>query len=135
VSTVITTVEPTTVTVGFDDDVTIETTTQTVSIEVEVAGPQGGQGPAGVTANSSLALQPELLIVGAITRNSSNVVTSAAVVWPDGVSGTYTSLTFDSATGAVNSYQITKGAATYTQPTLTRNSAGAVTNRPAIVVT
>ena len=44
-ATVITTVEPTTVTVGFDDDVTIETTTQSVSIEVEVAGPQGGQGP------------------------------------------------------------------------------------------
>jgi len=83
----------------------------------------------------ALAQDPELIITGSITRNSSNVVTSAAVVWPDGVTGTYTSLTFDSATGAVNSYQITKGSATYTQPTLTRNSAGAVTNRPAIVVT
>jgi hypothetical protein len=49
---VITTVEPTTVTVGFDDDVTIETTTQTVSIEVEVAGPQGGQGPTPVLTSS-----------------------------------------------------------------------------------
>jgi hypothetical protein len=84
---------------------------------------------------ATLVQDPDLLVVGSITRNSSNVVTTAAVVWPDGVSGTYTSLTFDSATGAVNSYQITKGAAIYTQPTLTRNSAGAVTNRPAIVVT
>jgi len=83
----------------------------------------------------ALAQDPELIITGSITRNSSNVVTSAAVVWPDGVTGTYTSLSFDAATGAVNSYQITKGSATYTQPTLTRNSAGAVTNRPAIVVT
>lgn len=84
---------------------------------------------------TTLVQDPDLLVVGSITRDSSNVVTSAAVVWPDGVSGTYTSLSFDSATGAVNSYQITKGSATYTQPTLTRNSAGAVTNRPAIVVT
>jgi hypothetical protein len=84
---------------------------------------------------ATMAQDPELIITGSITRNSSNVVTSAAVVWPDATTGTYTSLTFDSATGAVNSYQITKGAATYTQPTLTRNSAGAVTNRPAIVVT
>ena len=84
---------------------------------------------------ATLAQEPELIVTGSITRNSSNVVTSAAVVWPDGVSGTYTSLTFDATTGAVNSYQITKGSATYTQPTLTRNSAGAVTNRPAIVVT
>jgi len=52
VATVITTVEPTTVTVGSDDDVTIATTTQTVNIEVEVAGPQGGQGPAPVLTST-----------------------------------------------------------------------------------
>ena len=51
-ATVITTVEPTTVTVGFDDDVTITTTTQTVNIEVEVAGPQGGQGPVPVLTST-----------------------------------------------------------------------------------
>ena len=134
--------------VSVVDDVTLVNVSETVTVLSEsVAGVQGpsgtngtngtngATGPAGIIANTSIALEPELLIVGSITRNSSNVLTSAAVVWPDAVSGTYTSLTFDSTTGAVNSYQITKGSAIYTQPTLTRNSDGAVTNRPGIVVT
>jgi hypothetical protein len=111
------------------------TTSYTSIVISNEQGAQGPTGPAGIVNNSTLAMEPELLITGSITRNSSGVVTSAAVVWSDGTTGTYTSLTFDSATGAVNSYQITKGSAIYTQPTLTRNSAGAVTNRPAIVVT
>jgi hypothetical protein len=135
VSTVIAVTEnPTTVT-STETTTTIATATVTTVVSQQVTGLQGPIGPAGVIANSSLALEPELLIVGNIYRNSSNVVTSASVQWPDGTTGTYTSLSFDSATGAVNSYKITKGIATYTQPILTRNSDGAVTNRPGIVIT
>jgi hypothetical protein len=83
----------------------------------------------------NLAKTPELIIDLVINRDSNGVVTTANVTWPDTVTGTYTTLSNDSTTGAVNSYSVTKGSTTYTQPTMTRNSLGAVTNRPAIVVT
>ena len=80
-STVITTVEPTTVVVGFDDDVTIATTTQTVNIEVEVAGPQGGQGPTGATGPSNV------LSIGTVAGGTSAAATitgtSPSQVLPD----------------------------------------------------
>lgn len=85
------------------------------------------------------AMAPDLLIVGAITRDANGVATSAPVVWPDGSPGTYTATTVSTAfPGAVDAYTITYGSPvtrTYTQPTVTRDSNGAVTNRPAIVVT
>lgn len=109
--------------------------TSAPNVEITLYSEYGSPSAIVLVSNKTLALDPELLITGSIVRNSSNVVTSANVVWTDGTVGVYTSLTFDSATGAVNSYQITKGSQIYTQPTLTRNSTGAVTNRPAIVVT
>lgn len=121
-------------------DVSIALTENITNVELTYPGPQGikgdtgATGAAGIIANTSLALEPGLLITGTITRNSSGIVTTAEVVWPDSDTGTYTSLTYDTATGAINSYQITKGTATYTQPAMTRDSSGAVTNRPAIVV-
>jgi len=83
----------------------------------------------------NLAQTPDLIISGTINRDANGVVTTANVTWPDTASGTYTTLSNDSTTGAVNSYSVTKGSTTYTQPTMTRNSIGAVTTRPAIVVT
>ncbi|MDJ0467288.1 hypothetical protein [Rhodococcoides fascians] len=63
---------------------------------------------------------------------------SAAVVWPDGTPGTFTVETVSTAfPGAVDGYRITYGSPvtkTYTQPTITRNAAGAATAVPAIVV-
>lgn len=108
------------------------------------AGAMGPQGPAGSPANlyttyPQLAANPDSIIVGEITRDSDGAATSASVVWPDGSPGTYTadivSTTFP---GAIDGYHITYGSPlirTYTQPTVTRNSLGAVTTRPAIVVT
>ncbi|TFI40251.1 hypothetical protein E4P29_25405 [Rhodococcus sp. 1R11] len=85
-----------------------------------------------------LAKNPDLLISGAITRNANQAVTSAAVVWPDGTPGTFTAETLSTAfPGAVDGYRITYGSPatkTYTQPTITRNAAGAATAVPAIVV-
>lgn len=59
-------------------------------------------------------------------------------MWPDGTPGTFTALVLSSAfPGAFDSYSITYGSPAtkiYTQPTITRNVAGAATAVPAIVV-
>jgi hypothetical protein len=83
-----------------------------------------------------LAKNPDTLIAGAVTVDGSDQVTSAAVLWPDGTPGTLT-ITSRDATGAVTAYNITYGSPankTFTQPTITRNSNGAATNVPQIVV-
>lgn len=82
------------------------------------------------------AKNPDLLIVGAVTLDGSDLVTSAAVVWPNGQPGTLTITSRDN-TGAVLAYNITYGSPvtkTFTQPTITRNANGAATNVPQIVV-
>lgn len=84
-----------------------------------------------------LAKNPDTLIAGAVTVDGSDLVTSAAVVWPNGQPGTLT-ITSRDATGAVLAYNITYGSPitkTFTQPTITRNANGAATNVPQIVVT
>lgn len=96
-------------------------------------GPAGQQGPAGPDVNAQLARTPEALIVGAILRDVNGAPTSAAVVWPDGTEGVYTGTPADNFPGAVDAYTITYGAArSYAQPPVTRDSAGIITNQPAI---
>lgn len=83
------------------------------------------------------AKYPDLLVTGAVTVDGNDLVTSAAVVWPDGSPGTLTITSRDS-NNAVLAYNITYGSPvtrTYTQPTITRNAGGAATTVPAIVVT
>lgn len=85
----------------------------------------------------ALAKNPDLLVTGVVSVDANNLVTTAAVLWPDNTPGTLTITSRDSL-GAVLSYNITYGSPvthTYTQPTITRNAAGAATNVPAIVVT
>lgn len=86
--------------------------------------------------DAELAAMPELLIVGAITRDGNGAALSAAVVWPNGDPGTYTATDLSTShAGAVDGYTITKGdpvAVTYTQPPVTRDATGAVSLRPAI---
>jgi hypothetical protein len=90
-------------------------------------------------AHKSLARNLDQLISGAITRDSNGAATSAPVVWPDGTPGTYTADTLSTEfLGAVDAYHVTYGSPvtkTYTQPAVTRNVDGVVTNLPAIVVT
>lgn len=85
-----------------------------------------------------LAAEPDTLVFGTISRNANGAVTTAAVVWPDGTPGVYTATVLSTQfLGAVDAYTITYGSPvihTYTQPTVTRNTLGAVTNRPAITV-
>jgi hypothetical protein len=101
-----------------------------------------GSGPTATALNATyagliqLAKNPDTLIAGVVTVDGSDQVTSAAVQWPDGTPGTLT-ITARHATGAVNAYNITYGSPvtkTFTQPTITRNSNGAATNVPQIVV-
>jgi hypothetical protein len=60
------------------------------------------------------------------------------VLWPDGTPGAFTALVLSTTfLGAVDSYKVTYGAPvqkTFTQPTVTRNSAGSAVTVPPIVV-
>ena len=88
-------------------------------------------------AIASAAANPDLIIVGTITRDTNGAATSASVVWPDGATGTYTGTASSTVLGAIDTYAITHVGSptkTYTQPTVTRDSSGAVTVRPAITV-
>jgi hypothetical protein len=84
------------------------------------------------------AKMPDSIITGAITRNANEVITSAAVVWPDGTAGTFTTDTIGTL-NTIDAYHITYGSPTvihtFTQSAITRDSTGAATTVPAIVVT
>lgn len=100
-----------------------------------------GDAAAGRTALETLGLvqaakNPDLLVTGAVTVDGSDLITSAAVLWPDNSPGTLT-ITSRDANSAVLAYNITYGSPvtkTFTQPSITRNANGAATNVPAIVV-
>lgn len=86
----------------------------------------------------ALARDPEALFAGAVTRNTDNAPTSAVVEWPDGKTGTYSGTASTEFPGSIDSYAITWAGpvtVTFTQPAVTRNTAGHITNRPPITVT
>lgn len=74
---------------------------------------------------------------GPITRDVNDVPTTFAVVWPDGSTGVFTTVSNDVATGAINAYTITHidSGKTVTQPAVTRDTSGAVTSKPLLTVT
>lgn len=80
-----------------------------------------------------LARTPEALITGPITLTN-GAPTSAAVTWPDGTLGVFTGTPSPTFPGSLDSYTITHGSSTYTQPTVTRDANGNITNQPAIVL-
>lgn len=90
-----------------------------------------------------LARDPDALFAGAVTRNADGAATSAVVEWPDkvngvAVSGTYSGIASTTFPGSINSYTITRNVTptvTYTQPAVTRDASGYITNRPPITVT
>jgi hypothetical protein len=84
-----------------------------------------------------LAADPSLLFSGAITRDAAGAPLSASVKWPDGAAGVYSGTASVAFPGAVSAYTITKVGAptkTFTQPAVTRDAAGNVSNRPPITV-
>lgn len=82
-----------------------------------------------------LAKVPDQIITGSITRDANEVVTSAAVVWPDGTTGTFTATTIGPL-NTIDAYTITRVISgvthTYTQSAITRDASGAATSVPAI---
>jgi len=102
----------------------------------------GGTGAVAGLATVTQALldaarDPEELFTGVITRDANEAPTAASVLWPDATTGTYAGTPSATWPGVVDSYTITYGSPvtkTYTQPTVTRNSSGAITTRPTITV-
>ncbi|MDT0171006.1 hypothetical protein [Pseudarthrobacter sp. BRE9] len=79
------------------------------------------------------ARTPEAMFTGTITYVA-GAPTSAAVVWPDGTTGVYTGTASTAFPGSIDSYTLTHGTQTYTQPPVTRDTNGNITNQPAIVL-
>ena len=74
------------------------------------------------------------------SRDGNEAIITAAIQWPDGTGGTFTTDTASTLfPGAIDAYHVTYGAPTvfhtYTQPLVTRDAGGAVTAQPQIVVT
>lgn len=78
------------------------------------------------------ARAPENLFTGEITRDAGGAPVSAAVEWPDGTAGVYTGIPSGDFPGVIDGYSITYAGLTFTQPLVTRDGSGAITNRPAI---
>ena len=81
------------------------------------------------------AADPSRLWTGTVTRDAGGAATAAAILWPDGITGTYAGTASATFAGAVDSYTLTHGTTTYIQPAVTRDAAGNITNQPAITVT
>ena len=78
------------------------------------------------------ARTPEVLFTGTITYTN-GAPTSAAVVWPDGVTGIYTGTPSLAFPGSIDSYTLTYGTTlVYAQPAVTRDADGNITTKPAI---
>lgn len=109
-----------------------------LSLPVSEGGLTKAEADATYAPISSAASNPDQIAVGAITRSASGAATSFGVVWPDGATGAFTGTESVGTPGAIDSYTVTHVltgvTTTYTQPALTRDASGAVTARPAIVV-
>jgi len=84
-----------------------------------------------------LARDPSQLFSGSVTRDAAGAAVSASVTWPDGVMGVYSGTVSEDFPGAVDAYTVTRADSptiTFTQPAVTRDAAGYVTNRPPITV-
>lgn len=72
-----------------------------------------------------------------INRDSDSVITTASVIWPDGKSGTFTTLVKNTTWLTIDSFSITYNGApvkTITQPAVTRDINGAVTTKPLLTI-
>jgi hypothetical protein len=81
---------------------------------------------------------PSLIFSGSITRNGDGATISATVKWPNGVVGVYSGTPSATFPAAIDSYTITYAGTptvTVTQPGVTRDSDGYVTNSPALTIT
>lgn len=71
------------------------------------------------------------------TRSATGLLQTATVIWPDGSTGVYTGTTYDATYDVYLGYTVTHAASgtTVTQPAVTLDAGGAITNAPAPVLT
>lgn len=76
-------------------------------------------------------------LTGATIDATYGIVSSGTVKWPDGSGGAFTATTINATFAAIDAYTITHTVSshTVTQAAVTRNANGAVTVKPALVVT
>jgi hypothetical protein len=116
-------------------DVAVLDYTDLVSVDPTTLDPAPAPDPSWAAAmNLQLARTPEAIISGTISRDSGGAPLSAPVTWPDGLAGVFTGTPSPTFAGALDAYTITHGTTTYTQPAVTRNASGAITDQPAITV-
>lgn len=82
----------------------------------------------------------EAYAVASVTRDSNRAIATASVIWPDGLTGAFTTDTPSTEfPGAIDAYHVTYvwsgGSKTITQAAVTRDALGAVTAQPEPVVT
>lgn len=81
----------------------------------------------------------EAFAVISATRNVNNVIITANLVWPDGATGVFTTVTINTAFNTIDAWTATyvrSGLSLLiTQPLVTRNAEGAVTVQPVITIT
>lgn len=99
----------------------------------------GDGASAGAAATSALLkswVTSEGYELTAITRDVDEVVVVATVKWPDGSGGTFTTVTKNATWLAIDAYTVshTLSGKTVTQAAVTRDSAGAITAKPALTV-
>jgi hypothetical protein len=113
------------------DDVIVVEDPDDVIVVVE------GPGLAVVPVQLTAWFEGELWAAPVITRDdTSGAPLTASIVWPDGTAGTFTSLVLSTAfPGAVDSFSVTYGSLTITQPTITRDANGAPITRPTPTIT
>jgi hypothetical protein len=115
--------------------------------EIEVSTPLLG-GPGGPLNQQSQGILNAMLMAWALTqsvqlvsasRDSNEAIVTANIVWPDGSPGVFTtdiaSTEFLGAIDAWHATYINVATLIVTQPQVTRDTNGAVTNQPAIQIT
>lgn len=85
-----------------------------------------------------LAREPSQLFAGDVSPDDYGAPLSAVLAWPDGVAGVFSGTPSADFPGALDGWTVTRVGAptvTFTQPTVTRNASGHITNRPPITMT
>jgi hypothetical protein len=90
-----------------------------------------------ILTNLKIWAYAESFAVISATRDANNVITSANIKWPDGVSGVFTIDAINATFNTIDAWHATyldTVTKTVTQTTVTRNADGAVTAQPEITV-
>ena len=110
----------------------------TADVAAFIKGDPGSQGPAGLQYNLQTWAYNQTFQLVSADRDANSAITTASIVWPDGITGTFTtdvaSTAFPGAIDAWHATYVGSPTKTITQPVVTRDANGAVTAQPAITI-